>query len=350
MTPDGRPLLSITIPTYNRSVYLAELLECLQPQLAQQADIELLISDNASPDDSEAVTQRFAARGLDFRYIRNATNIGPDGNFIQCLDFARGKYVWVLGDDDLMAPGTIPQILDLLRGTGEYDLVYLSSVGFTGDQRPRRERDPLGRFAEVVTDGDFFMQRVNAMITLVSANIVNKDKLLATPHPPIGELNHTFLLQLGWLLPVIHRRCRILYVWERLLFHRAFNSGGWGICDVFGLSLNAIARRYFASEPSLADNLMNGVVSMWLPDHIMQMRRGDLNSMESEQFSRKLGPVYNRNWRYWFFVYPVANAPLAIAKPIHRFNRLVMKALRTMRMIAHHLLHRGQLLHPPQLP
>ncbi len=342
---DVRPLLSLTIPTYNRSRFLAELLECVLPQVIGENRVEVIVSDNASPDDTEAVVRGFVAHGLELRYLRNEVNVGADANFLQCLNQARGKYVWVMGDDDLMAPKAIEQLLTLME-RDEYDLVYLSSVGFSGEQRPTVLRDPFGRFAELITDGEFFMEKVSSMITLVSANIVNKDRLLSTPHPPIESLQNTMLLQLGWILPLVRTRCRILYVWERMLFHRAFNSGGWGLCEVFGVRLNAIAYRYFATEPKLAANLMKGVLSMWLPDHIMQLRREILRSMDGEDFSRKLAPLFAGNWRYWVFVYPTANLPLPFAIPVQRVNRLVMKVLRSLHLIGHYVLHRDRLLTP----
>ena len=343
--PPTRPLLSLTIPTYNRCPFLAELLEGLLPQLLHETRVELLLSDNASSDGTTLMLEAFAARGLTFRYLRNAENIGPDANFLQCLEQARGQYVWVLGDDDLLAPKAIAQILSLLE-RDEYDLVHLSSLGFSGDDRPTGKHDALGRFAELVTDGDYFLQKINALIGLISASIVNKDRLLATPHPPITDLNQTNLLQVGWLFPVIHRRCRILYIWERLLFYRSFNSGGWGICEVFGLRLNTIARRYFAAEPSLAENLMNGVLTTWMPDQIMQMRLGHEQSMETEDFAAKLKPAFGSNWRYWLLVFPVIAAPLPLARQIHRANRLVTQAVRAASGIIRQILNRKNLLTP----
>ncbi len=347
MKSESRPLLTLAIPTFKRSPYLAELLACLLPQFLDGTGAELLISDNASPDDTEAVVASFLARGLPCRYLRNPENIGADANFLQCLDEARGKYVWVMGDDDLLAPDTIRLLLTLLADAPEdFDLIYLSSVAFSGESRPTSTRDPLGRFAEVVTDGCYFLDKVNALIGLISANIVNKDRLLATPHPPITDLAETNLIQVGWLFPVLHRQCRVLYVFERLLFYRQFNSGGWGICEVFGRRLHTIAQRYFAAEPALDRSLMNGVLRFWLPDVIVDMRRGKQQTMNAEDFARTLTPVFRRNWRFWVFVYLAAVPPMAIAVPIHRCNRLINKASRATQGVLRHLFARAEISRP----
>src|SRR5881227_721237 len=108
------PLLTLAIPTYNRSGCLRRLLEMLAPQLAGQNCVELLISDNASTDDTPAILESICRAGLKFRLIRNDVNIGPDGNFEQCFTQATGKYVWIFGDDDVIVPDGLSIILNVL--------------------------------------------------------------------------------------------------------------------------------------------------------------------------------------------------------------------------------------------
>ncbi len=343
----GQPLLTLAIPTFNRASYLAELLECLLPQVTGMTDdlFEFLVSDNCSDDDTANVMARFQARGLDCRTVRNATNIGSDGNFLQCLNLARGQYVWVMGDDDLLEPNAIPDLLDLLQ-QGEYDLVYLSTYGFSGGARQGRSLDAFGRYAEVVTDGAYFIGKVNALIGLISANIVNKNRLEATPHPDLELLRNSNLIQVGWLFPLIHQRMSVLYVWRRLVAYRLFNSGGWGICEVFGIRLQKIAAEYFAREPRIAASLLNNVLRYWLCTSIMEMRRGLHADMNQENFAHDIRHLFHSNWRYWVFVYTVAELPMPIAEPVYRVLVLLNKLTRAAQGVARHLLHHGRYLTP----
>lgn len=91
-------LFTIGIPTFNRgSTFLKRALNCC---LAQTADnLEILVSDNASTDDTRKVVSEFGAR---VRYIRNDTNIGPLANFVRLIEEARGEYFSLLQDDDLI--------------------------------------------------------------------------------------------------------------------------------------------------------------------------------------------------------------------------------------------------------
>ena len=102
MTSPASPLVSICVPTFNRSRYLTSLLESLAVQLeAFPYTYELVIADNASPDDTGAVVARFAEQ-LPIRYIRHDENIGCFANVQFVMMQAAGRYVIYLSDDDCL--------------------------------------------------------------------------------------------------------------------------------------------------------------------------------------------------------------------------------------------------------
>lgn len=349
----GQPILTLAIPTFNRAPFLAELLEALLPQFAGPAaeTAELVISDNASDDNTGEIVRGFQARGLPCRYVRQPENVGADSNFLSCLQTARGQYCWVMGDDDLALPGAIPGLLSLLdtgEAGGGYDMVYLSSIAFSGklDLGGTVIADRLGRYAEVVTDGRYFLEKVNALLGLISVVLINRNRLFATPHPPLDALHQSNLLQMGWIFPLVHRRMRVLFCWQRLLAYRSYNSGGWGICEVFGIRLERIARTYFADDPALTRALMNGVLRYWLCDAILEMRRGRHAEMNAENFAQDIRHVFARNWRYWVFIYPVAELPLPFAAAVHRVLRTVNKLTRAAQALRRHLFGHGEYVRP----
>src|SRR5215813_5462932 len=92
-----QPLVTIGIPTYNRAGrYLRQALSSALNQSYRH--IEVLVSDNCSPDNTEAVVTSFNDSRI--RYIRHPVNIGAIKNFAFCLQEARGKYFLLLHDDD----------------------------------------------------------------------------------------------------------------------------------------------------------------------------------------------------------------------------------------------------------
>jgi glycosyltransferase involved in cell wall biosynthesis len=93
-----KPLVSIGLPTYNRAVSLKRAVESA---LAQDfADLELVISDNASTDATQTICEDFCRRDNRVRYLRQASNIGLTANFQAAWKAARGDFFMWLADDD----------------------------------------------------------------------------------------------------------------------------------------------------------------------------------------------------------------------------------------------------------
>jgi glycosyltransferase involved in cell wall biosynthesis len=103
------PIASILVPVYNRA-HLVE--RTIQSALAQTVqDIEVVVVDNCSTDDTYAVCQRIAAADPRVKVFRNETNIGPVRNWQRCAQLATAPYAKILFSDDLMAPAFIERTL-----------------------------------------------------------------------------------------------------------------------------------------------------------------------------------------------------------------------------------------------
>jgi len=92
------PTVSIAIPAYNCERYIAQSIESLLKQ--SYGDFELVISDNASTDGTEAVCRQYAAADPRVRYVRRSDNIGGPGNFRYVFSLCSGRYhKWSTADD-----------------------------------------------------------------------------------------------------------------------------------------------------------------------------------------------------------------------------------------------------------
>jgi glycosyltransferase involved in cell wall biosynthesis len=92
------PLITIAIPTYNR----AELVKgCVESALAQSyRNVEVMVSDNASPDNTLEVLKTITDKRL--RVLTSPENVGPIENHAKCVREARGDYVVLVSDDNLL--------------------------------------------------------------------------------------------------------------------------------------------------------------------------------------------------------------------------------------------------------
>jgi glycosyltransferase involved in cell wall biosynthesis len=98
--------LSICIPTYNREAYLRNALEhCGTYNFS--FPYEIVISDNASTDNTTQIVEEFIAKGLPIHYHRRAVNGGAGPNLACAFHHAVGEYSIYLADDDFLIPGGV---------------------------------------------------------------------------------------------------------------------------------------------------------------------------------------------------------------------------------------------------
>lgn len=138
--------LAICIPTFNNARALAITLESIANQLDSQTsrEIEVCVSDNASADDSEDVVAEFRETIENLSYRRNSRNIGPGPNQLEALKMASARFLWLLGDDQLL-PGAIANVLGQLSSCPE-DLTaatvcWESDWGDSPTRRPLLDRE-----------------------------------------------------------------------------------------------------------------------------------------------------------------------------------------------------------------
>jgi len=156
-------VLTIAIPTFNRLGYLKELLPELIRQCKPYPEIEILISDNCTTDGTFDYIHDLATSNDNVRFRANASNVGADENFIRCVEAARGKYVWLFGDDEQLCPGGIAKVMKTLA-TYPVSLLIMQVKYPTGSRWFRTYRD--------------FINSVNPRIaldhTLITCNIFRK--------------------------------------------------------------------------------------------------------------------------------------------------------------------------------
>jgi glycosyltransferase involved in cell wall biosynthesis len=135
---DGQPLVSIGLPVYNGALHLAEALRSALDQ--DYPNLEVVICDNASEDETQAICRRFEAEDSRVRYLGSPTNIGFLPNFRRALTEARGTYfTWLAHDDVLSDPGYLSAAVECLERnrsavtcTTAFRILN-SQFGFAGD-------------------------------------------------------------------------------------------------------------------------------------------------------------------------------------------------------------------------
>jgi glycosyltransferase involved in cell wall biosynthesis len=114
--------LSVVIPTCNRAALLGRTLARLAD--CQAVFREIVVSDNASHDDTADVVAAWRPRFTRLRYVRQTENVGPLRNMYGVQSLAGERYTFLLSDDDALIPSAIADAVTMLEGDPEAVAVY----------------------------------------------------------------------------------------------------------------------------------------------------------------------------------------------------------------------------------
>lgn len=123
-----QPLLTVAIPSYNRAPKLDAQIQWAVTAINGRWNLcQLLVSDNASTDDTPQVTAKWQRDlGDKIAVVRQPQNLGLIKNTLQCMTQARGQFVWAVGDDDTIFPDTFDAVLSVLQQHPETGLIHLN--------------------------------------------------------------------------------------------------------------------------------------------------------------------------------------------------------------------------------
>lgn len=203
------PLLSIVIPAYDRPTTLLHALEIFTRQVSGtlEREVEIIVTDDASPGDSLAPVASFAARHSFIKFRRREKNIGLERSLIAAAEGARGEFLWIFGDDDYLEHSdTLAEIVRHLRAD-QHDILVLNRTRRNSDlsqllspnwMRLGPDDQEFPGLREFCLKYGFI-----SVIGFISVNIFRRDAFVKVdPSPYYG----TMYPQLGMMLEAFHDR------------------------------------------------------------------------------------------------------------------------------------------------
>jgi glycosyltransferase involved in cell wall biosynthesis len=185
------PLLTIAIPTYNRRAKAVAQVAFLHDALRDEGErVEFLVSDNCSTDGtSQALSVAFPVAEGGPAVHCNGSNVGLVGNLLVLIQRARGRYVWLIGDDDRLSPGIVAHVLERLV-SGDVGLLFIDHQASMGGTVVMQSavppepgpRDLLDVFAYSGTTMMFItacVYRVDALREAIDRDPEQRDRLAA---------------------------------------------------------------------------------------------------------------------------------------------------------------------------
>ncbi len=195
MSSHKSPRVSIGLPVYNGENFLEEAIRSILEQTFE--DFELIISDNASTDTSEAICRAYAAQDKRLRYFRNQENIGASGNYRRVFELSSGEYFKWAAHDDVCRPNFLLKCVEVLDQDPSVVLCYARTITIDAKGRPGKQWDSRPelssaiqrrRFRELLAPVETF-----PVWGLIRRNILRRTPLLGT-YP---EHDRPLLTELG---------------------------------------------------------------------------------------------------------------------------------------------------------
>jgi glycosyltransferase involved in cell wall biosynthesis len=113
------PIVSIIIPTYNRTKYLALTLESISLQTCQDFEI-IVIDDGSSDDEAKLLCKRYEK----VKYIKISNSGGPAKPRNIGIQNSKGRYLAFVDDDDLWMPNKLEKQIEILDNNPDFGLVH----------------------------------------------------------------------------------------------------------------------------------------------------------------------------------------------------------------------------------
>ncbi|SKB54605.1 glycosyltransferase [Dyadobacter psychrophilus] len=158
MKEKEKPLVTVILTAYNQEKYVGETLKSVFDQT--YTNLELIVIDNASTDDSILVIEAFKNASRNFLFIKNRRNSGLCAAFNHGLSIARGKYVIDLSGDDLLMPDRIEKQVEAFELLAEDFAVVFSNAKYISPAGKELDDhytvDPNGSAIRPVPSGDVY--------------------------------------------------------------------------------------------------------------------------------------------------------------------------------------------------
>lgn len=139
-TPSAQPLVSVIIPTYNGAAYLREAISSATPESQGIREVEIIVVDDQSKDNSHEIAKSFQYPVTAFRLsqnggVANARNYG--------ISKARGRYIALLDQDDIFLPNKLKEQVNIMQADSTLVLCH-GNILVVNEHGMPIEHDKLG--------------------------------------------------------------------------------------------------------------------------------------------------------------------------------------------------------------
>lgn len=307
------PTISICIPTYKRAAMLAELLDSIIAQ-GLEDEIEVVVSDDASPDHTVAMAESYRDKIKNFTLLAQPKNLGLDGNFLAVVAAAKGDYIWLMGDDDRLEPGGLARVLQAIQrwpgvsgltlGVIDYDVTMTRLTGI-------RPTPPT----QLIADSATLFTTIGELLGFMSALVIDRAKWNAiAAEPAVAEIKN-YYVQVYIIGRVVERFGQWGIVREPCVGFRSGNDqfkNKFGWLDRLKIDVTAydqIAYALFADQPAVREAFRRRIFNTHVMARLNNAKTATGRTLAVGTAIRYLYTPYHGMPRYWTRAIPTLLAP-----------------------------------------
>lgn len=208
------PLVTIIVVSYNQAKYIKENLDSIKLQTYN--NIELIVADDASPDNSVAIFESWLTdNNYSAKKNYHQQNTGLATMLNECVEMATGKYIKLLAADDFLHPESIEQCVNKLEELGsEFGMISTDTYAINdhseiiadiADYNELGDVDPLF-FRDELIKGN----RIAALTVLMKLDILKET----------GKYDSEFIIEDYYRWLKINEKYLIAYIPKKLAYYR----------------------------------------------------------------------------------------------------------------------------------
>lgn len=221
------PILSICIPTYNRADILDRTLKSIVKEevFRETTDIEIVISDNCSPDNTKEVVEKYLSKFPDkIKYVRQENNI-KDKNFATVLGYANGTFAKLHNDTLLVNKDGLTELVEILKANEDRSVVFFVEI-------KKGEKASFEKCSNI----EMFFDKVSYRATWIGGLCVNSELYKTIENPArFSSLNFS---QIDIITRMLAKNSASLIVYSSFFeVQQLNNKGGYNVAEVFGTNL-----------------------------------------------------------------------------------------------------------------
>ncbi|MDR0485810.1 MAG: glycosyltransferase [Elusimicrobiota bacterium] len=331
--------LSIGIPSYSRRKELIEALDSIVNQIDDEIKdkIEICINNDFSPVDPKDIVEQYQNQfpHICIKYQRASKNEGVDMNFYRLIEMSKGKFSWIIGDDDIIEQGGIKYILKEIESNNDMDMYYCNFYAYNGKMQNKVIAPHNLTEGKNKRDNDIVfnsalecIQNIGDLFGYISVFIMNRDILwkYASTKKYIGSVFFTVFYQLSVLKET--QNCK--YIAVPLVGYRGGNTyfhqeKPWELMKL-GTNVNLIVSEMFgenSKEREIIKNFRFYLNVKTFVYHIINAK----SFYKSLQFRFHSFFIFFKDYktdlRFYSFVIPLLLTPRLIIAPLKNIYKRI---------------------------